>query len=382
MTSVELSLPPMTLRDLAQSLGWVQVPEALPDGLFVLNHPDHPRRQLVFPSDEATPDAQETTARMLERLAELSHTPAAALYARAASFASDTLSLRVATPHGADQTLPLTFATTVLQSAQQLLRATTCTLVQPRLYHPRLSRSEANLLIESSAFEHTATGSFALNISCPLAALEGLPARERGDDTPFVRQVTLHLHRAVASLIYAVEADQIEGFLEQQRADPLVSANLCEALTQMHDERLENRLELAFRWSGRCPLPLPQQGALQRPLRIQRDYFERIGSIARALRPAETPQHDHFVGTVEALQGELDEEGRRAGEVTFSLLKDGESIRARATLNAADYALANAAHMAEHAYVRVVGTLHPGRQPRLLSDARILGQILNTPEAS
>ncbi|PIZ49252.1 MAG: hypothetical protein COY42_04415, partial [Armatimonadetes bacterium CG_4_10_14_0_8_um_filter_66_14] len=104
-------------------------------------------------------------------------------------------------------------------------------------------------------------------------------------------------------------------------------------------------------------------------IRIQEDYFPRIDEVHRALRPGEEENEDTFVGTVERLDGEMQPDGRRAGEVVLALLlPDAETVRARTSLSADQYADADKAHMTDNAYVKVKGRLHPGRQPRSLTD--------------
>lgn len=72
---------------------------------------------------------------------------------------------------------------------------------------------------------------------------------------------------------------------------------------------------------------------------------------------------------MERLDGDLDEHGQRSGEVIVALLlREGETIRVRANLDAHDYEQADQAHMTSSAYVRVSGRLHPGRQPRTLDN--------------
>lgn len=126
-------------------------------------------------------------------------------------------------------------------------------------------------------------------------------------------------------------------------------------------------LNVGFDWSRLHP---PPEDALLRPVRIQRDYFPRIEEVRRELRSVETNQVDTFIGTVERLEGEMGQDGRRAGVVVLSLLlaDEGESVRARTVLSADDYALAHQAHVTNGSYVRVTGCLRPGRQPRQLTD--------------
>ena len=85
---------------------------------------------------------------------------------------------------------------------------------------------------------------------------------------------------------------------------------------------------------------------------------------------------DTFIGTVERLDGEMGEDGQRSGEVILSLLlPEGEQVRARTNLNAQDYTKADQAHMTEGTYVKVAGKLHPGRQPRQLTELRTFDLI-------
>ena len=89
------------------------------------------------------------------------------------------------------------------------------------------------------------------------------------------------------------------------------------------------------------------------------------------LRSNEQHLEDVFPGTVERLDGEMGADGKRAGEVILSLLTpDGEQVRARASLTALEYEQADKAHMTDGAYIKVTGKLHPGRQPRQLSDIK------------
>ena len=93
-----------------------------------------------------------------------------------------------------------------------------------------------------------------------------------------------------------------------------------------------------------------------------------IEDIGRELRPAESFKDGVYVGTVDHLDGDIDDDGRRCGEVLLILLIDGDTVRAKVHLNADDYAKAIEAHAAGEAPVKVRGRLHPGRQPRMLTD--------------
>ena len=54
-----------------KSLGWSALEAGLADGLYVFEHPDFPRRQLVFPVNETTPDYLDSLNTAISKLAEL-----------------------------------------------------------------------------------------------------------------------------------------------------------------------------------------------------------------------------------------------------------------------------------------------------------------------
>ncbi|MDO6435712.1 hypothetical protein Q4E93_34175 [Flavitalea sp. BT771] len=67
------------------------------------------------------------------------------------------------------------------------------------------------------------------------------------------------------------------------------------------------------------------------------------------------------------MAGDQGPDGRRAGEVILNLYKDEDTIQARAYLTADQYVEADKAHMSFGTYIKVIGTLQPGYQPRNLT---------------
>jgi len=230
--------------------------------------------------------------------------------------------------------------------------------------------TEAVRFIENARFGQTEIGSFVMHVACPIHSME-----DQGnllaeiDGAPFVRQVTASLRNGLQKLAGAIEADTLDRFVEQLKISeaPEVSSNLCEALSDMHDQQIDNSLDLQFDWSILSDALRP---ASTLPIRFPRDYFYRIEEVRRELRAVEFNDVGTFIGTVERLDGELGADGRRSGEVVLSLWlpDEGGTIRARTVLSSVDYASADRAHMASSAYVSVTGRLRPGRQPRQLTD--------------
>jgi len=361
---------PIDLRDFLKARGWVLREEGIADRLYVLQNPHFPRRQLVFPMDTTVADYAESAYRVLEKLGEMIGERPPSLLNQVQTVRDDALRFRIYTEQDGNGSLPLGFAALLVTGAEQLLKAAACTVLRPRLHHPRLALTEGLQLIEKTRFGQTETGSFILKVSCPIHALDRQGTIHFDEKSlPFVRQVTLTLKRGIEQLIGAIENDTLDRWIEELKKTetPLVSSNLCEAVTQFHDEGLDNALDLFIDWS--TLEPVDQKDCLKKPLRIQRDYFGRIEEVRRELRPVSGHTTDTFFGTVEDLCGEMGEDGKRSGEVILALLlRDGETTQARVTLSAEDYEKADRAHMTEGAYVEVTGKLQQGRQPRSMTE--------------
>ena len=371
--NLETLIPPTDLRDYAKDQGWVLLKEAAKDRLYVMTNPSFERRQLVFPMDTTAPDYSEAVMLVVGKLAAMEGRSAQAVIKNLLEVGDDAIAFRVTTPRPDERSLPLAFAGSMVTGAQQLLLASACTVLKPQAHHPRLSRTEAQQFLETAKFRHTQPGSFVLNVSCPVQGLDvQAPLLPDEADAPFVRRTTATLRKALGELVTAIETDSLDAFVEATKngANPLVSSNLCEALTRFEDSSLKNSVEIGISWAAAIPKPA-NEGRIS-IIRIQHDYFPRIEEVRRELRSKEQHLEDVFPATVERLDGEMGDDGKRSGEVILRLLTpDGdELVRARANLTTDQYELADKAHMTDGAFVKVAGKLHPGRQPRQLSDIK------------
>lgn len=363
------SLPaPTDLRDFLKSRGWTLIEQAISDRMYVLENTSFPSRQLVFPIDVLAPDYADSVQRVLEKFSEMNGNTITELLSTITFLKDDVVRLRVHSGNDSS-TLPLSFASTLVCSTEKLLRATACTVLRPRTHHPRLSLTEAAQFVDKARFGQTECGSYIIQVACQLNGVEAQGALDPDGEEPFVRMVTQTLSCALAQLVSAIEMDRLDTFVEQVRIspNPLVSSNLCEALVGMHDEEIDNSLDVSFDWSALRPATNPAA----RPLvRLQREYFSRIDEVRRELRSIEANDVETYIGTVERLDGEMSSNGRRSGPVVLALLLpgEGETVRARTMLDADDYEVADRAHMTSGAYVRVTGRLRPGRQPRQITE--------------
>ncbi len=375
----ETLIPPTDLRDYAKDRGWTLLKEAAKDRLYVMSNPQFERRQLVFPMDMTAPDYSEAVMLVVGKLAAMEGRTAQAVIKNLLEVGDDAIAFQVTTSLPNERSLPLAFAGSMIQGAQQLLLSSACTVLKPQAHHPRLHRTEAQQFLDNAKFRHTQPGSFVFNVSCPVQGMDvQTPLHPDETKAPFVRRITSTLKKALAELVTAIETDSLDTFVDATKSgtNPVVSSNLCEALTRFEDSSLKNSVEIAFTWAASIPKPV-NEGRVS-TIRVQNDYFPRIEEVRRELRSTEQHVEDIFPATVERLDGEMGLDGKRSGEVILRLLTpDGdELVRARANLTAEQYEQADKAHMKDGAFVKVTGTLNPGRQPRQLTDIKSFDLML------
>lgn len=374
-------ITPIDLRDYLKAEGWEQIQAAYDDGLYGMKHADFERRQLFFPIQPDAADYIESVKIALTKFAELRELDVHTLPSRILSAKNDGLRIRVHSRQDVN-TLPLDFTSALVGSVEKLIKSSACTVLKPRISHPRLSHKEALDIVSHSKFGQTEQGSFVLNVTCPLNALDaqGSLGVDRQDD-PFVRQVFQTMQEGLSGLVTSIERGTLQIFVDSlKKSDaPKVSANMCDALSSMHDENLGNSVDLNFLWS--FLKPITDKSSL-RPVRLQGDYFSRIEEVKQELKSStDTQATETFIGTVERLDGDLGADGRRSGNVLLGLLLTDEeqTVRATVSLNPDQYADAVSAHQTAGAYVRVVARLKSGRQPRRLTELTDFQLIPTTP---
>ena len=384
MKSTSWNIAPTSLREYATARGWVQLNEALKDGLVVLNHEKYKPRQLVYPKSSSDPGYGESVSLAVHRLAEIEDKSVTVLLRDVQRIHEDTYRFRLYDDRTDDDSIPFGYALSAIKGSQMLLLSAATTVLWPRVYHPRLGMKEAQRVLDESRFNHTEPDSFILNVSCPINALDkGGDQNLFGGDLPMVRKTSLVLINGLQEIVTAIEEGSEAQLIErvQKEEKPIVSANLAGALEYFEYSDSKHALEVRVDWAASLPGP----GSIATSVvRIQNDYFPRIRDVRVALKPKQGLVEEEYVGTVETLNGEMGTDGRRSGEVILRIqLRDSdELVRARVILDAEQYEQAIVAHRTESAYVTLRGKLKEGNQPRTMADVVQFSMLSNRPDTS
>lgn len=352
------------LRDYLRLKNWQNDERLLDHGLYGFRHPDHERRQLTIPIDASVGDYGEMVQRMIGKLAEIERRDTATIITEFQEMADDTLGIRI---NRDQEYISFGYTLQALTAAKELLTSAACTVVSPSVHHPQMNRREALELVNQSRFRHTEQGSFVLKISTPVKAMEQ-PQAQLFADMPFVRQATLALNKGITSVVDAVMRGNEASFVSQIRAEekPVVSSNLCKAISKFQEAHDEADMFLQFRWAKTIPKPQNLSGQIK----IPKDYYSRIAEIGQELKSQEEEREGVFVGTVEQLVGDIDEAAnQRFGDVILDLYqKEGENVKAKAMLPCREHQTAIQAYSQPGTLIKIKGRLRGGNQPRLLED--------------
>ena len=346
---------PRAVRVYAEGLGWRRV-EGVNGKIAVFKDPASPLRQLIVPLDEQFDDYGERTAEAIHRLAEFEKRPEREILDHLLLPPADLVLFREVSADAEAGNLPLDHAVRMIDGIRKVLLSEAHSVLVPRPYHPRMSRSEAEDFVSRCRLGQTDRGSFVLTVACPLDLKADLLDPE---GEPFSRRVTSLLMQSLEELSRAADTMQLDDLADTSRHRG-ISANFCEALLLIRPSGERARVHVSTSWSRAF---LPETRDSKRDVELRQETFDVAEVLAPKLRSLPEPRVDRFLGFVDELRGQpTRDEPRPSGEVRFTLLDQGEEIRARADLSAEDYALAGKAHLARQV-VSFKGILQ--RLPRL-----------------
>jgi hypothetical protein len=359
------SISSKAFRDAVQYLGWKPSNDYDTEKFYVFANPNFPKRQLRVPISESAPDYDDAVNIALTKLAEMTHLSSEMLRDRIYRTTEDMISYRTLQPNS--DAIPFSFALAIMNSAKDLLLTAAHSVVKPQLYHQRLNRAEPLELLRKTNFRHTQTGSFILNVSTPLSAVETdvSPDPYLFETPSMVRQTTRLIYNSLDRLLDAIETNTVEKTLAENKEQPLLSANFCKALLGLQDDDVQSDVEILIDWAAANPEP-----RTPKPLRIQKKHFPIIEFISKDLAPSQISSVPKlYIGTVERLDGYDIQNGLREGDVILSLidLEEGKPIKVKVTLNVEHYAIATTAHNPTQ-FVILEGIMRDGRQQRRLTD--------------
>lgn len=352
-------ISPSGIKQYAQANGWIPVLGSRRK-IWLFKHPTKIHSQIQIPIYKDD-DSAEAFLLAAEKISEIEQRPIEAVVNDLIATNSDIIRYRKDSDDIKGGSIPFEDVISMLNGAKQMLSSAACSVSNPVLHHARLDRNEARQLIQNMRMGQTEIGSFILKILCPLDAITDPPLLT--DLQPYTRMVTTLLMRSTEKLINGIENGNIDQILEAQAQKgerPEISSNLCKGLIDLKGEQDSGEIEISISWASSIQKPTM---TVPTSIRIPIDYFPMIEKIQQKLKPIPGKDTDQvMVATVETLNGDVGEDGRRCGEVVLSVLlpDEEELIKARTDLTPEDYEKAVIAHERGQSYIKLKGQLKRG----------------------
>ena len=355
-------ISPSSIRQYAIANGWLPVVGSRRK-IWLFSHQIKTLSQIQIPIYKDD-DSAEAFLSIAERISEVEQRPIETVLDDLIAPNSDVIRYRKVSDEIKGGSIPFDSAIALMNGAKQMLSAAACSVSNPVIHHARLDRIEARQLIQNARMGQTEIGSFILKILCPLDAISDTPLLI--DLQPYTRMVTTLLMSSTEKLIRGIEDGNIDQILETQTHKgerPEITSNLCKGLMELRGEQDSGEIEISMRWAPSTQKPTTPVSSL---IRIPIEYFPMIEKVHQELKPMPGKDTDQvMVATVETLNGDVGEDGKRCGEVILSVLlpDEEELIKARTDLTADDYEKAVIAHEKGRSYIKLRGQLKRG--PRI-----------------
>jgi len=362
----------LSVRDYAKAREWKRIKNKR-ENIAVYQNPTLGRYdQLIVPIDKDLDDFEERIIDAVLQLASFEGRSPFAIIQDLLAPNADTLRFAIEGRTANAGYLSLSGGIDLLEGAKRALLSSACSVLSPVPHHPKLSRTEADQLLDSSRLNHTERGSFVVSISCPLSAVDTSPATLEIFDSDlsfdFTRRTTSLLMRSTERLVQAIRFDTVHQIFENNLDEPVISANLCDAILRIMEPISEDdNFRLSASWAP--VLPIQSHNPPPTTVRVEREYFKSIEDIRDRLMPRITPKVDRYFGTVETLNGSMGSDNRRSGDVTLVLFYENEPIKVRADLTCEQYRLADQAHMGGKVII-IKGTLQEGKRVHRITEIK------------
>lgn len=352
----EFRIPPddpvlggVDLRDVTAYLanaGWVRRADFPRPELVVFDGPPDDNGDpipAVLPAADRTLDFRLRLSDLLHALSVIEGRPARDIALEMRSPGVDRILARVLSDIAAGGSIPLPFASVLLQGLRDLVAAAACAEQDPRPFFTKATRIGSEHA-QGWRFGQTQLGSFVATIECPVVPAVGQPPAP--GTPPLPRRVTERIMRGLGQLDRAVLDGRPDALLSGYREG--LNANMCEALLSFREPGAALEMELSVQWSKRLAAP----AGLPRRVRLEGRGFELLDATARTLRAPVEAEEQTFTGEIVRLHREADEER----VAVLRILEGRPRVQARLHLGPEEYRIACDAHR-DGRKVRVTGRL-------------------------
>lgn len=350
------TITPLQIVDYAKLMGWTLIQEAKKYDVYLMRN-NSLSEEISIVMHNKYSDFFESIESALDKLSSIYNIDVNTLVENILTINDDILSIRFKDINANKGFINLDEIWNYIKAIKDLIVVSACSLIDPKKsYRNPTSYKRVKEIADNIQFRQTNIGSFVINIALPIEKQLQLPLLSKPVQS-FTRNVTSNIADSLNTIIDNIESDNIEELINSKYN---ISSNFCDAIYSFYDEKGDD-VDFSFQWSPRIPRK-------KEKVTIKNSYFETISNFSSFLKENSFEKiSGTFMATVETLNGDFYDKGdKRCGEVILSLFsKENEEYNqrftAKANLEIEQYELACEVHNDAKKFLKIAGTIHPGR---------------------
>ncbi len=309
---------------------------------------------IVLPAKETYADYESRLNDALEALSILENRDISEIVNDVITPNRDKLEMRIVSKFSEDGTIPLSYASKLIQGLRNLIVSAAYTEENPRPFFRKPS-FRARKYGESFKLGQTKIGSYVVNIESNSLENEDMEiyiGESALTAAPFSRRIIQRIHQSMIQVKKFNQPNyQLENYLKDGYLVGL-NANICESLLALYNEDESIKLETKIKYSMYFP---PQIQDLPDCISLNKEDYHIIKMIAEAFREQEQ-EIMSIEGKISKLSTREDLESSAYGVITIDYMEDNSKRSVRVELDEDQYKIACDAHkMGKN--IQVVGVL-------------------------
>ncbi|MFD9881517.1 hypothetical protein ACFWZT_08635 [Streptomyces alboflavus] len=311
---------------------------------------------------------------ILERIARLEQKDSRFLTNYIRYYRTDVTLLQAASEGARSETIPLGAASTVINAARSILRASGTTAWSERSHINGNYAAQGDAVLERARMDHTIHGPFIIPVLVPLPRIQAPNEAQQSNDSlelfraapePFERRVTRTLAQSLLAIQEVViQPERMPTMRDLHLAvDRGVSREFCIALSKILGETSIGEFKAQFGWAPAVSAP----ETMPRTIEVPSSAREKIDHAAEILKRSRVEPRSIFSGSIVELRHVLEDPW---GHVTIATVRHGRACEIRVRLTYEQYQEAVSWH-SEHRAVIVEGTVREGPGRRLVVEKPI-----------
>lgn len=297
--------------------------------------------QVVLPAKTEYKDFHPRLGDLLRFLSDLDEIDISTIAQQIRRPSIDRLQVRLISGISSEGSIPLSYASRLIQSMKDLFVAAACTEENPQPFYRRATKVAVNHA-DVCRFGQTRVGSYIVTIESPVPLTAQKTLFPHESSSPFSRRVVTRIQMGLGQVEQAVLDGRIDALIDGYKTG--INANMAEAILNLRDANHDATFEYTMDLSPTIPLKI----SAPRVVSIEKNGFEFLEAAARVLRGSDEEEHVTISGKIIRLFAddvdEDDSEEVQGNRVIVIRSDDGYRRNVHVSLNADEYRIACDAH--------------------------------------